>query len=124
MAADNNLNEYALSDIASMKAATFSEQVNLIVQIDHRNDYAVNDYTGGERWQIFPDSKNLISQMGEIDSGSYEVLADFIKWGFSKYPSDKKALVLWSHGNGWYDLYNKFCPIIPAFHPSIFPMAN
>ncbi len=110
MAADNSLNENALLDIAEMQAAVFSEQVNVIVQIDHRNQDAINDYTGGERWQIFPDSKRLISRMGEIDSGSPEELADFIDWGFSKFKSRKKALVIWSHGNGWYDLYNKFCP--------------
>jgi hypothetical protein len=110
MAADNSLNESALIDIAEMQSATFSGLVNVIVQIDHRNQDAVNDYTGGERWQIFPGTKKLINQLGEIDSGSSEVLADFIDWGFSNFKSHNKALVLWSHGNGWYDLYNKFCP--------------
>jgi hypothetical protein len=110
MAADNGLNENALEDIAEMQAAEFSAQVNVVVQIDHRNQNPINDYTGGERWQIFPNSKQLIKRMGEIDSGSSETLADFIDWGFSKFKSRKKALVLWSHGNGWYDLYNKFCP--------------
>ncbi|MCD4817758.1 MAG: hypothetical protein K8S23_03600 [Candidatus Cloacimonetes bacterium] len=111
MAADNSLNENAIADIEEeMVAANFSDDINILVQIDHRNDYPVVDYTGAERYLISSGEKKIISQIGEIDSGSSEEMASFIDWGTTKYPSEKKALFLWSHGNGWYDSYNKFCP--------------
>ena len=38
--------------------------------------------------------------MGETDSGSSEVLLDFVKWAVNEYPAGS-ALVLWNHGGGW-----------------------
>lgn len=112
MAADNGLNNAALSDINEMENSVFSDNINIIVQIDN-NQY--NQYPGAVRYHVYPDSSDeitskIISLMGEIDSGDYNTLTSFANWGFNKYPSEKKALVIWSHGNGWYDYYNRFCP--------------
>ncbi len=112
MAADNGLNNAALSDINEMENSVFSDNINIIVQIDN-NQY--NQYPGAVRYHVYPDTSDeitskIISLMGEIDSGDYNTLTSFANWGFNKYPSEKKALVIWSHGNGWYDYYNRFCP--------------
>ena len=112
MAADNGLNNAALSDINEMENSVFSDNINIIVQIDN-NQY--NQYPGAVRYHVYPDTSDeitskIISLMGEIDSGDYNTLSSFANWGFNKYPSEKKALVIWSHGNGWYDYYNRFCP--------------
>ncbi len=112
MAADNGLNNAALSDINEMENSIFSDNINIIVQIDN-NQY--NQYPGAVRYHVYPDTSDeitskIISLMGEIDSGDYNTLTSFANWGFNKYPSEKKALVIWSHGNGWYDYYNRFCP--------------
>jgi len=111
MAADNGLNNYAIEDIQEMESATFSDEINVIVQIDHS---ASNPETGAFRYHIYPEEKKLISSLGEIDSGDYHTLTEFANWGFNKYPSKKNALIIWSHGNGWYpmnrDLPPCFCP--------------
>ncbi|MDO9578251.1 MAG: clostripain-related cysteine peptidase [Candidatus Cloacimonadales bacterium] len=111
MAADNGLNTAALNDIEEMMTAEFSDDINVIVQIDESQ---YSESPAAKRYRIHPDSKNLISNLGEIDSGDYNSLTDFANWGFNKYPSDKKALFIWSHGNGWYplnrDLPPSFCP--------------
>lgn len=107
MAADNGLNADALEDLDEMISAQFSDEMNVIVQID---ESVYSDDPSAKRYKIIPDSKKLISNLGEIDSGNYNSLTQFANWGFKKYPAHKKALFIWSHGNGWYNAYNKFCP--------------
>jgi len=118
MAADNSLNEAAIDDINEMESGYFSDDIAVIVQIDSREGNLYDFYPGARRYEILPEisqdpnfiSSPLIASMGEIDSGSYQAIADFSNWGFARYPSEKRALVIWSHGNGWYDAYNRFCP--------------
>jgi len=107
MAADNGLNNAALEDIEEMQSAMFSDDINVIVQIDHSQ---FNEIIGAYRYHIYPGEKKQIDYLGEIDSGDYNTLTAFANWGFNRYPSHKKALIIWSHGNGWYNAYNKFCP--------------
>jgi cysteine peptidase C11 family protein len=112
MAADNGLNNAAEEDINEMERAIFSENINVIVQIDNN---AGNSSSGAYRYKIQQDESEeitspVISALGEIDSGDYGTLRNFIDWGYSHYPSEKQALVIWSHGSGWYNFYNQFCP--------------
>ncbi|NQV17159.1 MAG: hypothetical protein HQ534_01245 [Armatimonadetes bacterium] len=111
MAADNGLNNHAIEDMQEMESAMFSDEINVIVQIDYSG---LNPESGAFRYHIYPEEKKLISSLGEIDSGDHDVLTEFANWGFNKYPSKKKSLIIWSHGNGWYpinrDLPPCFCP--------------
>ena len=36
----------------------------------------------------------------DVDMGSSDVLADFLKWGISEYPAANMGLILWDHGSG------------------------
>ncbi|MBN2460824.1 MAG: hypothetical protein JXB60_04395 [Candidatus Cloacimonetes bacterium] len=118
MAADNSLNEAAIDEINEMEAADFSDEINVILQIDSREGNLYNFYPGARRYHIYPDTSNdlqiihspVIRSLGEIDSGDPQQLADFVNWGCNNYPADNTALIIWSHGNGWYDAYNRFCP--------------
>lgn len=106
MAADNSLNYAALNELEDMKAAEFSDKINVIVQIDYN---ASSEYSA-HRYKITPESKKLISSIGEIDSGDADQLASFVNWGKESYPAKKYALVIWGHGNGWYSDENAgFC---------------
>jgi len=103
MAADNGLNLDALADIEDMMQAEFSDNINVIVQVDHSSS---NNPPAAYRYHIYPELMEQISYLGEIDSGDENEITSFANWGFNKYPSEKQALVLWSHGNGW---YHNFC---------------
>ncbi|MCK4957522.1 MAG: hypothetical protein KAS49_07780 [Candidatus Cloacimonetes bacterium] len=107
MAADNSLSSNADEDIDEMAQADIPDNINVIVQID-RNEY--NSDPDAKRYQISKNSKHPIDDLGEIDSGDPTVLTEFINWGSNKYPADKTAVIIWSHGNGWLQGYNKFCP--------------
>jgi len=101
MAADNGLDNEALDDIEDMMQAEFSNNINVIVQIDYSESNPPPEAT--YRYHIYPGLQEQISYIGEIDSGDENELTSFANWGFDKYPSEKQALIIWSHGNGWYE---------------------
>ncbi len=106
--ADSALNFAALNDLEDMMQAEFSDNINVIVQVDYSES---NSPPAAYRYHIYPGLKEQISYLGEIDSGDENELTAFANWGFRKYPSEKQALVIWSHGNGWYPY---FCPDVEA----------
>lgn len=108
MAADNNLAEMGRLDINSMESVALPGNLNLIVQADFPE--------GAKRYKIEPDNSGLISSpvlanLGSIDSGNPQTLKQFMAWGFAAYPSQRKMLVIWSHGDSWYKGNDKWiCP--------------
>ena len=103
MAADNGLHEYALQDIAEMELSSFGSEANIIVQMDGAAD---SDLPRTYRYKISQHAEDgiqsaSIANLGEVDSGSYLTLKSFVEWGFNRYKSEKKALIIWSHANGW-----------------------
>lgn len=104
MAADNGLHNNALDDIAEMELSQFSSNANIIVQMDGDSN---SQLPGTYRYKISPNSEDgiqssVMANLGEQDSGSYLTLKSFVEWGFQRYNSNKKALIIWSHGSGWY----------------------
>ncbi|PIE80954.1 MAG: hypothetical protein CSA11_05710 [Chloroflexi bacterium] len=109
MDGDNNLELSALQDLNEMEAAGSSEQVNVVAQIDRaRGETAADgDWTGARRYRIVGDAaeqvlaSELLADMGELNMGDPQVLADFVAWGMQAFPANRTALVLWDHGAGW-----------------------
>jgi len=99
MAADNNLEQMGKLDINSMESVPQPAGLNLIVQADFPQ--------GAARYKIGQDNSTsitspVLADLGYIDSGNPNTLNSFIKWGFNRYPAQRKMLVIWSHGNSWY----------------------
>jgi hypothetical protein len=125
MEADNNLEGDALADILEMELVGSTPDVNIVVQIDRAEGYAVGDgdWTGARRYLVTknneiasvedivfqkvtnPDYLNLASQvveeMGEINNGDPQTLVDFAVWAAQTYPAENYALILWDHGGTW-----------------------
>jgi hypothetical protein len=109
MDGDNNLELSALRDLNEMEAAGSSEQVNVVVQVDRAlgETAADGDWTGGRRYLIRGDAdesviaSDLLAELGEINMGDPQTLADFVAWGMQSYSANRTALVLWDHGAGW-----------------------
>lgn len=103
MAADNGLHNDALADIEEMEKSQFGSHANIIVQFDGAEGTNLSGtyrYKIGHHPQEGIQSKR-IANLGDLDSGSYLTLKSFVDWGFRRYKSDKKALIMWSHGDGW-----------------------
>jgi hypothetical protein len=55
-------------------------------------------------------SSEELEDMGEVDSGAPETLADFLIWAISSFPAKKHALILSDHGAGWMGGWNDNAP--------------
>ncbi|MDP8203512.1 MAG: clostripain-related cysteine peptidase, partial [Candidatus Tenebribacter mawsonii] len=102
--ADIALNFAALNDLEDIMQADFSDNINVIVQVDYSES---NSPPATYRYHVYPGLTEQISYIGEIDSGDENELTSFANWGFDNYPSEKQALIIWSHGNGWYPFFCK-----------------
>ena len=96
MAGDNNLSSAGDADLVEMRRVGSSDRVNVLVEFDNAGNH------GTRRIRITKDGVDeTVESLGETDSGSPEVLSDFISWAAGNYPADRYALILWNHGGGW-----------------------
>lgn len=107
MAADNDLETYALGDLNEMEAARPAADVSIAVAVDRTPGYdSSNDNWTDTRLGLIDTDSNvsrvtssLVSQ-GEWNMGSAASLTRFIDWAVTTSPADHYALVLWDHGAG------------------------
>ncbi len=107
MAADNNLERFALKNIKEIKETLGPQKINFIVLLDRANGY---DKTEGN----WTDTKilelrsgpaindDVILELGEKDTSDVSTLKEFLEFVTEYYPSQKLALNIWSHGIGVY----------------------
>ncbi|MBN1200239.1 MAG: hypothetical protein JXJ20_00145 [Anaerolineae bacterium] len=106
LAADNNLDAAAMRDLNEMEGAGSSPDVNILVQID-RSAEESDDWTESRRYYVQPDedvwtvNSPVMQNLGEVNSGDPNTIADFAIWGITNYPAQRYMLVLWDHGGGW-----------------------
>jgi hypothetical protein len=96
MAGDNNLSSAGDADLVEMRQVGSSDRVNVLVEFDNAGNH------GTRRIRVTKNGVDeTVETLGETDSGSPEVLANFISWAAENYPADRYALILWNHGGGW-----------------------
>jgi len=102
IAGDNDLSDDGLVDIREMERAGSSKDVHIAVQID-----TAGEHDGSVRYEISePDfngrsHRTVIERLPEENTGEPKYLAAFAKWAASRYPAEKKLLVVWNHGAGF-----------------------
>ena len=108
MAADNNLERFAIQNILDMKKNGSSSNLNIIVLLDRSPGY---DKSFGD-WadtRVFRLSKyntleeDLIYSYGELDMTSCDTLGNFLSFCDHFFPAKKTILSIWSHGTGVFD---------------------
>ncbi len=112
--ADNDLEEFAITDFAEMASVGSSANLNIVVQFDRIDGYDTSndDWEDCQRFVVTngmtPTVANAVSDWGdgsggrEVNMGDQATLLDFINWGTTNYPADNTMLILWNHGSGWY----------------------
>lgn len=103
---DNNLDRFGVLDIQEMEKAGISKDINIVVEIDRGYGKPARRYdvTGraadakADDWGIC--AKN-VGDLGEIDSGDYKEVVNYVNWVKQNYPAENYSLVLWNHGAGW-----------------------
>lgn len=120
MAADNELESAAISDINEMENLNLPSGVNLLVLLDRSPGYdsSNGDWCGTRLYKISKDenvNKSLVSSERlsaeelelssesetELDMGNQETLAAFLRFSRREFASEKLGLVIWGHGSGW-----------------------
>ncbi len=118
MAADNDLESYALQNLKMMEYAK-PEDINILVLLDRAEGYDETDgnWTDTRLFEVCKDttkgryvvSKRLDSPMlglsseenTELDMANSYVLKSFVEFCKDNYETDMYALIIWGHGTGW-----------------------
>lgn len=110
MAADNNLESFALSDLNEMEMVNLPSNVNVVVMADRAVGYDAGsgNWTDAHRGQILYDGTNTTvtslsgagTSIGEIDTGQGSNLTNLINWAAASNPAQHYGLVVWDHGGG------------------------
>ncbi len=98
--ADNNLDQFGVTDQNEMAKIGSNDYLNIVSLIDREKGPATLNYI--EKNNIVP-----IADMGEVDMGDYKFLAQWAKDMINKYPAKHYALIIWNHGSGWKNNQNQ-----------------
>ncbi|MCR5401237.1 MAG: hypothetical protein K6E78_06530 [Treponema sp.] len=107
MAADNNLERFALKNIRELKQNLIYDDVNFIVLLDRANGYdkTEKNWTDTKILELHGDteiSDDFVVELGEQDTSNITCLEEFLDFVGRYYPSEYFALNIWSHGFGVY----------------------
>ena len=118
MAADNDLESYAIQNLKAMEHADL-KKINVLVLLDRSTgfDETNDDWTDTRLFELVHDNtdSNLITSkriscppLGlsnkvdtELDMGNPSVLWNLLNFVRKNYESEKYALIIWGHGTGW-----------------------
>lgn len=110
MAADNNLERFAIDNLIDMKKVGSTAGVNVLVLLDRSPGYDKR-YGNWSDTRLLRISRNTdftsfdhdqVASYGELDMTRLDNLENFLLYAHKNYKAKKTALVLWSHGTGVY----------------------
>ena len=107
-----DVEQYAFEAVDSMETIGSTDDVNIVVQIDRIGGGYITDPDWSETRRYYITQDNTLNTINSVrlpipepqerDMGDYHELVDFVTWGIDEYPADHYALIIWSHGDGWY----------------------
>ena len=107
MAADNNLEQFAVADLNEMESVVLPSSVNVVTLIDRATGYDTSNgnWTNTRSGAISHDSSlttigSTLNSLGEVNTGSAQTLTNFINASAASRPADHYALIIWDHGGG------------------------
>jgi hypothetical protein len=105
--ADTDLEPYMMDDLGELGESGGYDDLNLLALVDRSTDYGTDDVLGLDGWdggkllEITSGGATELEDLGDINTGDPQVLADFITRGITDYPADHYALVISDHGASW-----------------------
>jgi len=98
MNGDNDLDVFADYDISELSKVQYPPTVKVVVLRDFFSSLGYTVYASNE---VTGEFEELTTQQEELNMGDSQTLINFVEEFMSKYPSEKTALILWNHGEGW-----------------------
>lgn len=93
MDGDNNVESYALADLAELETVGSTDAVQMVVLLDTYGEEA-------NLLHVESPASSVVEPWGEPNMGDAATLTDFIDRAEALYPANNYALVMWDHGGG------------------------
>ena len=96
MAGNNSLSDAAGIDLDELRKVGSTDDVKMLAFV------AQSRLSGtAQRLQVEKNGTGeQIETLQHVDSGDPQTVMDFIRWGLTRAPAEKYAIVLWNHGGG------------------------
>ncbi len=105
--ADTDLEPYMMDDVDEMGEVGSTEELSIVALVDRADGYSddpvlgIDDWVGGKLLEVTSGGATVLDELGDVNTGDPEVLADFISRGIDQYPADNYALIISDHGASW-----------------------
>ncbi len=105
--ADTDLEPFLLDDVTEMGSVGSGPGVNIVSLVDRASDYSSDPVLGLDDWQgakvlhVQPAGAEVLADLGDVNTGDPQLLADFIANGVTAFPAEHYALVISDHGASW-----------------------
>lgn len=105
--ADTDLEPFMMDDITEMGGVGSGPGVNIVGLVDRASAYSadpvlgIDDWVGAKLLHIGQGDAEVLAELGDINTGDPQVLADFIANGVAEYPAARYSLIISDHGAGW-----------------------
>jgi hypothetical protein len=97
MAGDNDLEDFAFTDLQELKKVGSTSKVDVFAQIDSMRDDHTLRYHVRKGTTVQDD---VVMDLGETNTGDPKVAIDFFTWGMKQSPAKRYLMVIWNHGSG------------------------
>ena len=105
--ADTDLEPFLLDDVGEMAETTGGDAMNIVALVDRASDYStdpvvgLDDWQGGKLLHLRADGAIELADLGDVNTGDPQLLADFVATGMAQFPAEHYALVISDHGASW-----------------------
>lgn len=106
--AKNNLEPFAFPNFEQMANVGSTDRVHLLVEFGRPQQHYSSLYGAWSKTLRFrvtkgmtPTEGNALEDLGAVNMGAGEALAEFVTWGRAKFPAKRTLLAIWDHGQGW-----------------------
>ena len=110
----NNVDMFAYKDFNRIETVGSSNEVNIVCELGRAQGFAEGETTpevwsGVKRFYLVKDTDTnkinspVIEDRKNVDMGSWQEAADFLRWAKINYPAKNYIFIIWDHGWGWID---------------------
>ncbi len=105
--ADTDLEPFMMDDVTEMGTVGSNDNLNIFALVDRAAEYSsdpvldIPDWQGAKLLDIGQGAADIVEEMGDINTGDPQVLADFITRGITENPAEHYSLIISDHGASW-----------------------
>ena len=105
--ADTDLEPFMMDDVTEMGSVGSGPGLNIVGLVDRAADYSADPVLGLGDWQgakllhVQEGSAEVLNDLGDVNTGDPQLLADFITTSVTNFPAARYSLIISDHGASW-----------------------